>query len=136
MTNTLEYQPILLFDGYCNLCNASVQFFLKHEKQPIIYFSSLQSNVGKELLTRYNIDPITTDSLVFIINSRAYTKSSAALRITKYMKGLYPMFQILLLIPKFIRDVIYDYISRNRYKWYGKSENCMVPDASIVKRFL
>lgn len=129
-------KPILLFDGFCNLCNSSVQFFLKHEKTNDFRFTSLQSDTGKALLKKYNIDPKVTDSLVLIHNNKAYIKSSAALKATAYMKGLYPLLQAFLIIPAFIRNSVYDFIARNRYKWYGKSESCMIPDPSLTQRFI
>ena len=128
--------PILLFDGYCNLCNNSVQFILKHEKNTDLVFTSLQSEAGISLLKQYNINPLNLDSLVFIKNNKFHTKSSAALRLTPYLKGLYPLLYSLLIIPPFIRNTVYDYIARNRYKWYGKAESCMMPDKDLVKRFL
>lgn len=130
------HNPILLFDGYCNFCNSSVQFILKHEKRKQLVFASLQSDVGKELLQQYNIDSTKIDSLVLIENNKAYIKSSAAIRLTKYLKGLYPLAQLFLIIPYLIRNLVYDYIAKNRYKWFGKSESCMIPDQSIANRFL
>ena len=128
--------PILLFDGYCNLCNNSVQFVLKHEKNTDLLFTSLQSDAGISLLKQYNINPLNLDSLVFIKNNKFYTKSSAALRLTPYLKGLYPLLYSLLIIPPFIRNTVYDYIARNRYKWYGKAESCMMPTKELINRFL
>lgn len=136
MREDLKYKTILLFDGYCNLCSSSVQFFLKHEKNNKLYFTSLQSDVGKEILNHYQIDVSRVDSLVLIEKEKAYIKSSAAIRASKYMKGIYPLATIFLIIPSFIRNIVYDYIAKNRYKWYGKSETCMVPDKNLVNRFL
>lgn len=136
MNIDINKKPILLFDGYCNLCNNSVQFILKHEKNTDLVFTSLQSETGKELLKQYNINPLKLDSLVFIKKNIVYTKSSAALRLTPYLKGLYPILYSLLIIPSFIRNAIYDYIARNRYKWFGKTDSCMMPDKELIKRFL
>lgn len=136
MKATEIHNPILLFDGYCNFCNSSVQFILKREKHQQLVFASLQSNTGKELLKQYNIDASKIDSLVLIDNNKAYIKSSAAIRLSKYLKGLYPLAQVFLIIPPFVRNVVYDYIARNRYKWFGKTESCMIPDQSIANRFL
>jgi len=136
MSNAIDTKPILLFDGYCNLCNNSVQFVLKHEKKTDLYFSSLQSDKGIELLKRHHINPSEVDSLILIQNNFVYNKSSAALRLTPYLKGLYPLFYTLLIVPPFIRNAVYDYIARNRYKWFGKSDSCMMPDINLVKRFL
>ena len=128
--------PILLFDGYCNLCNNSVQFILKYEKNTDLVFTSLQSEAGISLLKQYNINPLNLDSLVFIKNNKFHTKSSAALLLTPYLKGLYPLLYSLLIIPPFIRNTVYDYIARNRYKWFGKAESCMMPDKELMNRFL
>lgn len=136
MSDIIDTKPILLFDGYCNLCNNSVQFIYKHEKKAELYFGSLQSEKGIELLNLHHINPIEVDSLILIQNNIAYSKSSAALRLTPYLKGLYPLLYVLLIVPPFMRNAVYDYIARNRYKWFGKSESCMMPDKELVKRFL
>lgn len=136
MKEALNNKTILLFDGYCNLCQSSVQFVLKHEKKPEIYFTSLQSETGIQLLNQYGINPNEVDSLVLIENNKVFIKSSAALRVSKYLNGLYPLSFGLLIIPKFIRNMVYDFIAKNRYKWYGKKESCMIPDVDLVKRFL
>lgn len=136
MSNTIDTKPILLFDGYCNLCSNSVQFILRHEKKADLYFGALQSDEGIALLKLHQINPIEIDSLILIQNNIVYTKSSAALRLTPYLKGLYPILYVLLIVPPFIRNAVYDYVARNRYKWFGKSDSCMMPEKSLVKRFL
>lgn len=136
MKEELNHKAILLFDGYCNLCNSSVQFVLKHEKKEELYFTSLQSEAGIEILKEYAIDVNKVDSLVLIENNQAYIKSSAALRASKYLKGLYPLLFSFIIVPAFIRNFVYDFIARNRYKWYGKSDTCMIPDKKISHRFL
>ena len=136
MNSNLKNKTILLFDGYCNLCHSSVQFVLKYEKNSDLYFTSLQSPTGIELLNHYSINPNEIDSLVLIEKNKVYIKSTAALRITKYLKGLYPIGFGLLIIPSFIRNWVYDYIAKNRYKWFGKMDNCLVPDGNLLKRFL
>ncbi len=136
MNEALKNKSILLFDGYCNFCSSTVQFIFEHEKNNQLYFASLQSPTGVELLKQYHIDPSKTDSLVLIENNKAYVKSSAALRITKYLKHLYPALFGFTIIPAFLRNVVYDYIARHRYKWFGKSESCMIPDKEMAKRFL
>lgn len=128
--------PILLFDGYCNLCSNSVQFILRHEKNNALLFGSLQSDKGKELLAHYSLNPEYIDSLVFIKNNKVYLKSSAALKLCLHLKGLYPLLYGFIIIPAFMRNWIYDYISKNRYKWYGKKDSCMIPDKELIKRFL
>lgn len=136
MNNILKNKTILLFDGYCNLCHSSVQFVLKHEKNNELYFTSLQSPIGVEILKYYSINPNEIDSLVLIEKNKAYIKSSAALRVSKYLKGLYPIAFGLLIIPSFIRNWVYDYVAKNRYKWFGKMDHCLVPDENLSKRFL
>jgi len=135
--NSIDYtKPILLFDGYCNLCNNSVKFVLKHEKTSEIVFASLESTIGVQILKQYHINSTEIDSLVLIQHKTVYVKSSAALRLTKYLKGLYPLAYILLIIPPFIRNWAYDYIARHRYRWFGKSDTCMMPDSKQKHRFL
>lgn len=136
MDSNLKNKTILLFDGYCNLCHSSVQFVLKHEKNSDLYFTSLQSPTGIEILNHYSINPKEIDSLVLIEKNKAYIKSSAALRVSIYLKGLYPISFGLLIIPSFIRNWVYDYVAKNRYKWFGKMDNCLVPDGNLLKRFL
>lgn len=136
MDSNLKNKTILLFDGYCNLCHSSVQFVLRHEKNNDLYFTSLQSPIGIEILKHYSINPNEIDSLVLIEKNKAYIKSSAALRVSKYLKGLYPICFGLLIIPSFIRNWVYDYVAKNRYKWFGKMDNCLVPDENLAKRFL
>ncbi len=134
-TNT-NHKVILLFDGYCNLCNGCVKFVLKHEKNSEVTFASLQSETGEKLLKKYNIDTKIIDSLVLIENDKAHIKSAAALRLSKYLKGLYPLSMGLMIVPPFIRNWVYDYIACHRYKWFGKSDTCMIPDKNLANRFL
>lgn len=136
MNNILRNKTILLFDGYCNLCHSSVQFVLKHERRQELYFTSLQSPVGIEILKHYKIDANKIDSLVLIEKNIAYTKSSAALRLGKYLKGIYLLGYAFIIIPPFIRNGVYDFIAKNRYKWYGKQDSCIMPDENLAKRFL
>ena len=136
MNDILKNKTILLFDGYCNLCHSSVQFVLKHEKKQELYFTSLQSPIGVEILTYYKINSTKNDSLVLIEKNKAYTKSSAALKLSKHLKGLYSLGFIFMIIPTFIRNWVYDFIAKNRYKWYGKKNSCLIPDENLAKRFL
>jgi predicted DCC family thiol-disulfide oxidoreductase YuxK len=128
--------PILLFDGYCNLCNSAVQFVLKHEKNSNLRFASLQSEIGIQLLKQYAINPNVIDSLVFIEKGKCYTKSTAALKLSRYLKGIYGLGIIFIIIPSFIRNIVYDFIAKNRYKWFGKIDSCLMPDKDLQKRFL
>lgn len=136
MSVTKTNAPILLFDGYCNLCSNCVKFVLRHEKNTEIQFASLQSEVGLTLLQKHAINPKEIDSLVLIKGDSVYVKSTAALLLTKYFKGLYPLLIVLLIVPPFIRNGVYDYVARNRYKWFGKQNSCMIPSTEIKNRFL
>lgn len=129
-------EKIVLFDGYCNFCNSTVQFILKREKNKKIKFCALQSDTGKNILNQFHLNTPSIDSIVFVEHDIAYTKSDAALRISKHLKGLYPMLYGFIIVPKFIRNWVYDFIAKNRYQWFGKSESCFVPTEQQKNRFL
>ena len=131
----LTTQPILLFDGECGFCNKSVQFFLKHEKNKKMYFAPLESQEGKDLRTYFEIDP-KIDSIILIRDYSAYIKSCAALRLTLYMKGLWPLMCFFLIIPPFLRNPIYDFIAKRRMKIFGKVESCSLIPKEDQMRFL
>ena len=124
---------IILFDGECNFCDASVQFIIKRDNGTF-HFASLQSEVGKQLVERFQLQGI--DSVVLIENERAYSKSTAALRIAKWLHQLWRLCYLLIVFPKSIRDSIYGVIAKNRYKWFGKKEICMLPSEKDRERFL
>lgn len=129
-------QPLLLFDGVCNLCNSSVQFVIKHDKQKQFTFASLQSDAAKEILLQFGEINLNLDSIILITDNTVYSKSSAILKISKLIGGFYSLAIIFYLIPKFIRDKMYDFVAKNRYKWYGKREDCMIPTKELKNRFL
>ena len=127
---------IVLFDGVCNFCNSSVNFIIRHDKKERYKFAALQSDLGKMLSEKHGIDQSKIDSIILIDNGNVFVKSSAILRITKNLNYLYPLLFGFIIIPKFIRDGVYDFIARNRYKWFGKKEACMIPSPEIKKRFI
>lgn len=133
-----DNQRIILFDGVCNFCNYWAQFALKRDKKGTLRFTTLQGETAKALLPRYHIDPNSITSVIFIDGEkgRAYTQSSAALQICRYLRGGWPLFYGLIIIPRFIRDALYNLIARNRYKWFGKKESCMIPTPEQRSRFL
>ena len=127
--------PIILFDGVCNLCNNSVQFVIRRDQQRKFRFASLQSNVGQHYLQRFGVKP-DVYSIILIQDGRVFDRSSAALEIAKNLSGAWPAFYTLKIIPKFLRDIVYDFIARRRYKWFGKKDECMIPTPDLKDRFL
>jgi predicted DCC family thiol-disulfide oxidoreductase YuxK len=131
----MQENPIVLFDGVCNYCNAMVNFAIRNDQKAIIKFAPLQSEAGKILKEKYQVDPVI-DSVILIDDDRLYTYSDAALRITKYLKWPAKALYALNVVPKFIRQPFYRWVARNRYKWFGKKETCMVPGPGVRARFL
>jgi len=130
-------KKIILFDGVCNLCNSSVQFAIKRDENDVFRYAAIQSETGERLLTERNIDTNKIDSIILIEpNIAYYTKSTAALEIGKDLKGLRTISSILLWLPESFRNIVYDFIAANRYKWYGKKEACMVPTKELKSKFL
>lgn len=129
-------KKIILFDGVCNLCNTSIVFVIKHDPKDLFRYAPLQSDIGKALITKHHIDTTQVDSIMLVDQEKAYTKSSAALRIARHLSGGYSFLAIFLIIPAFLRNVVYDYIAHNRYKWYGKKESCMIPTPELKAKFL
>ncbi|MCE2773592.1 MAG: DCC1-like thiol-disulfide oxidoreductase family protein [Bacteroidetes bacterium] len=127
---------IILFDGVCNFCNNSINLVIRKDKRDYFRFAPLQSEAGKILTAKFNIDTTKTDSVLLIENDALYSKSTAALRIARKMDGLFPLCYALIIIPKFLRDPIYDYIAKRRYRWFGKKESCMIPTPEIRKKFI
>ena len=127
---------IILFDGVCNLCNGAVNFVIKRDPGNVFKFTPLQEKQGVLLLKKLAIDAQELDSIVLVENKKVYTKSSAALRIARKMSNLWPLFFVLLIIPRFIRDGVYDFIAKNRYKWFGKKEQCIIPTPGLKEKFL
>lgn len=134
--NTIGEHAIVLFDGVCNFCNASVQFILKRDPKGYFRFASLQSDAGRELLAQYHIDPQKNDSIVLIENGRAYLRSTAALRISRRLVAGWPAIYAFMAVPGFIRDGMYDFIAKNRYRWFGRKDQCMMPEPGWQERFL
>ena len=128
--------PVILFDGVCNFCNYWVNFAIKRDKKKKLRFAPLQGEAAKKLLNQFGLDTSTFSSVILIDNGKAYTQSSAAFRICKYLDGGWKLAYGLIFIPKFIRDFFYNIIARNRYRWFGKRKECMVPTPEMIERFL
>lgn len=126
---------IILFDGICNFCDRSVQFILKHDRQEQFLFTSLQGDVGQKLLKKYQI-PSSMNSLVLLDEEKYYVKSTAVLRICKELRGAWKLLYGLIIIPRPIRDFVYQFIANHRYQWFGQKKSCRLPSAKTGKRFL
>lgn len=128
---------VLFFDGVCNLCNAAVQFVIRHDKKGVIRFASLQSDRGKAALEAVSGQRgVRPDSLIFFEKEKYFIESDAALRVARYLDGGWKALAWLRIFPKGLRDAVYRLIARNRYRWFGKKQACMIPTAALRARFL
>lgn len=127
---------IILFDGVCNLCNASVQFVIRHDPFGKFKFASLQGSAGQELLKRYNLPQNDFYSFVLIENGEVYTKSTAALKVCRCLKWPLNWLYGFIIVPGFIRNAVYNLVAKKRYKWFGERKECMVPIPQLKNRFL
>lgn len=136
--NIPENKIVVLFDGVCNLCNAAVDYIIKHDKKELFVFAALTSEIGKTILEKHKIDPNKTDSIVFYNpkNNTVAVKAKAALKIAKNLNGIASILPYFGFIPLQWQNTIYDFVAKNRYKWFGKKESCRVPTLNEQKRFL
>lgn len=132
----LNEEHLLLFDGVCNLCNGAVKFVIKRDKKKKFKFASLQSPYAQSLLVKFDLPAKNFESFVYVKNNIFYLKSSAALLLLKDLGGIWKLFYTFIIIPKFMRDFVYDTIAKNRYQTFGKSDSCMIPSPDIKERFL
>lgn len=132
----MESKSIILFDGVCNLCNNAVQFVIKHDASDKFVFTALQSATGQKLLMQYNLPLAGFDSFVLIENGKVFLKSTAALQIAKQLSGPVKLLYGFIIVPSFIRNTVYTVVAKNRYKWFGKKESCMIPTDSLKAKFL
>ncbi|WP_348824818.1 thiol-disulfide oxidoreductase DCC family protein [Flavobacterium aestuarii] len=137
LAKTVANKKIILFDGVCNLCNSAVQFVIKHDRKDIFRFVALQSELGQQILKYIGVNPVNIDSIVLYEPGKAYYyKSSAAIEIARSIGGFWHLGTVFRIIPTAIRNLLYDYIANNRYKWYGKKESCMIPTPGLKIKFL
>ncbi|MCK8491328.1 thiol-disulfide oxidoreductase DCC family protein [Spirosoma sp. RP8] len=129
-------QPLLLFDGVCNLCNAAVTFVLDRDSTNRFQFASLQSQTGQEILRQLGRPTDQFSSFVLWENGRFYEQSTAALRVACHLSGGWPLLYSFIIVPKGIRDAVYDFVARNRYRWFGQRDACMLPTPELKARFL
>ena len=135
MSISKKNTKVILFDGVCNLCNNSVKFIIKNDKRNIFKFAPLQGKYGIKIQNRYNINTTEINSIILIDGKKTYAKSSAALRIAKDLRAPFFMLYVFIIIPVFIRNFVYDLIAKNRYKWFGKMESCMIPSNELKSKF-
>ncbi|ADY53437.1 thiol-disulfide oxidoreductase DCC [Pseudopedobacter saltans DSM 12145] len=127
---------VILFDGVCNLCNSFVQFVIKHDKKERFMFASLQSDFAQKTLVNSFVASQKLSTVVLLEDRKTYSKSTAALRVLKKLNGLWPLLYVFIILPTFIRDAVYNLIAKNRYKWFGKKDSCMMPSPELRRRFL
>ena len=127
---------VVLFDGVCNLCNGTVDFILSRDPAGYFRFAPLQSYPARPLLAHCNLPPSFLDNIVLIEDDAGYVRSTAALRIARHLSWPWPLLYAAIAIPRPIRDVIYDWVARNRYRWFGKRESCRMPTPEQIGRFL
>jgi predicted DCC family thiol-disulfide oxidoreductase YuxK len=128
--------PVILFDGVCNYCNGMVNFLIRKDRKEILRFAALQSKAGQELLQQYKLPTTAFDTFILIEQGKVYKRSSAALRLYNKLPWYWKWTQVFWIVPRILRDAVYNLIARNRYKWFGKKEECMVPTEDVKSRFL
>lgn len=137
MENLPTDKKIILFDGVCNLCDSVVQFIIKKDKHDVFRFVALQSIPGQEIIKHIGVDTTKTDSIILYEPGHAYYyKAEAALHIAKEIGGVYSLLTVFSFLPQWMSNSVYDYIARNRYKWYGKKQECMIPTPEMKGKFL
>jgi len=130
-------KKIILFDGVCNLCNSSINYVIDRDKNDVFRFVSLQSDLGKTIQEYLGIKNISLDTIILYVPDEAYyIKSTAALKVISEFSGLWKITQVFLILPAPIRDFVYNYIAKNRYKWYGKEQSCRIPTPELKAKFL
>ncbi|WFR62457.1 thiol-disulfide oxidoreductase DCC family protein [Paenibacillus amylolyticus] len=135
-TDVHQGHPIVLVDGVCHFCQGLTKWIIKRDSEGKYHFASLQSDVAKELLAKGHLSTDRMDTFVLIEDGKYYTRSTAALRLAKGLKFPYPLLYVFIIVPKFIRNAVYNWVARNRYRWFGKDEACMLPTPEIKDRFL
>lgn len=127
--------PVVLFDGVCNLCEGSVQFIIKRDKKKYFRFASLQSEFGQNILQHFQLDKNNFNSFILLEEGKIFTQSTAALKVAKQLSGAWKWMNLFIVIPTFIRNFIYNIIAKNRYKWFGKKEACWLPTKQLKELF-
>lgn len=132
----MNHGKIILFDGICNLCNSSVNFIIDRDIKNVFKFASLQSEPGQQLLNKFILNSTEFNSVILIDGKKFYTKSTAVLKIVKEFSFLWKFIYIFIIVPRPVRNFIYDIIANNRYKWFGKKDSCRIPSPELKEKFL
>lgn len=127
---------VVLFDGVCNLCNGSVNWLIDHDKKNVLQFASLQSDYGQKMVNKFNLQGSYLDTMILVDGENYYVRSTAILHMLRLMGGIYSMAFAFVIIPVFIRDAFYNFIARNRYRWFGKQDACRIPTPELKAKFL
>lgn len=128
--------PVLLFDGTCNLCNGLIQFLIPRDPQAKLRFAPLQSDLGTRVREATGLSTDDLETVVLVDDGKAYTKSDAAIKVAEHLGGIYRLLSLGRVLPRGVRDRLYDFIAANRYDWFGQKDQCMVPDDDISNRFI
>jgi predicted DCC family thiol-disulfide oxidoreductase YuxK len=128
--------PVILFDGVCNLCSSSVQFVIRHDPGHYFRFASLQSGFGQSVLQQHHLPVQELGSFVLLEDGKLYTRSAAVLRVCKKLNGAWPLLYAFMIVPPFIRNAVYNFVAKRRYKWFGKKEECWIPGPELQQLFL
>lgn len=135
-TPTANPSPLVLIDGVCLMCQGATKFIIQRDPAKKFFFASLQSEMGKQMLVKGGLPEDAMNTIVFIENGMYYTRSTAVLRIARHLKFPWSLLYFFIIVPRFIRDPIYQFIARHRYRWFGKSDHCMIPTPKDRERFL
>lgn len=127
---------VVLFDGVCNLCNASVRFVIDHDPGARFAFAPLQSAAAARLLAERGYEGAELSSVLLVEGRRVHARSTAALRVARRLSGGWPLLWAFMIVPRFVRDAVYDWVARNRYRWFGRQDACRIPTPELASRFL
>ncbi|MBA4258517.1 MAG: hypothetical protein C0446_05100 [Chitinophaga sp.] len=130
-----DTNPVILFDGVCNLCNSTVLFVIKHDPKKQFRFASIQGDYGQQVLKQFHLPPDSLNSFILLKDNQIYTHSTGALKVARQLSGAWPLLYACIIIPPFIRNAVYQFIANNRYKWFGKKESCEVPSPALKALF-
>lgn len=128
-------ERLVLFDGVCNFCNGAVNFIIRHDGEKKFKFAPLQSEIGQQMQAKYGIGE-DVDSIILVENDKAYTHSTAGLRVAKGLGSIWSLGYVFIIVPSFIRDFFYRLFAKYRYRLFGRTEACMLPTPDVRERFL